>query len=299
MVAYIVRFIKRLGLLIPGLLITVFAVLDIYPFIGHRIPSEYAILATYIITAYVLIPLSMRLVRIVFKARHLPLYCITPDGFASDPVNIGVVGTRNELTAAMTKAGWYQADRRTLKSIVKVLLALASDKTYYQAPFSKLYLFGRSQDIGFQLPLDDNPLHRHHVRFWAATYRVKPEFRDHVMFWRRHHQSKETERMLWVGAASLDTGIGIIRHNAQITHMIHPDTNAERRLIVRHLKKTGLVADTRTVTLGKPYQLRNRVWRGLLRTDGKMTICNFKPSRRTKPAKPITGELNIDELLAA
>ena len=276
MIAYLVRFIKRVGLLLPGLAIAYFALRKLYPQIERHSSVEIAVLFTYVITAYILIPFSIRLIRIIFKTSHLPLYCTTPDGFASDPVNIAVIGTRNELINAMMKAGWYQADRRTVRSLVRMALSIAFSHPYHHAPFSSLYMFGRSQDIGFQKPLDSNPLHRHHVRFWAATYRVEPSYRDHVVFWRRHHASGPPTRVFWVGAASLDTGFGLIRHNAQITHMIHPDTNAERELIIRDLRKARRLAKVRHITVGKPYQLRNRVWRGILKSDGKMSICELK-----------------------
>jgi len=100
-----------------------------------------------------------------------------------------------------------------------------------------------------------------------------------LRFWQRHGPLKREKRQLWIGAASLDTGLAFIRHNAQITHMINPDTNAERNLIAKHLKKTGLVKKTRDVTLGQPYRLRNRVWRGFLHTDGQMTILELKNKR--------------------
>jgi hypothetical protein len=70
----------------------------------------------------------------------------------------------------------------------------------------------------------------------------------------------------------LDTGLGIIRHNAQLTHAVHPDTNAERNLIVRQLEKTGLVKKTRTVKIGEPYKLTNRVLTAYLHADGRMKI---------------------------
>lgn len=278
MIAYLIRFIKRVGLLVPGLVITYLAIKKLYPPLEHRTPIAVAILATYVLTAYGLIPLALRFIRTFAKSSHLPLYCITPDGFASDPVNIALIGTRNELIDAMTKAGWFQADRRTIKNLFKMALAFAFDKPYRHAPFSKLYLFGRGQDIGFQKPLDNNPLHRHHVRFWAATYQVSPKHREHVSFWFRHHEPTldKPSRFIWVGAASLDKGIGLIRHNAQLTHMIHPNTNEERELIVKDLSRVGSIKRTRSITVGTPYQIRNRVWRGMLHADGKLTICELK-----------------------
>ncbi len=274
MIAYFVRQLKRFGVLIPGLIMTYVAVNDVFPRLDKYIPSDaLAILVTYIVTAYVLIPSLLRLIRFFIVPRHIPLYCTTPDGFASDPVNIGVVGTKKELSRAMTTAGWYQADKRTLRTLFRLGISLAFSRPYPQAPFSSLFLFGRSHDLGFELPLDDNPRHRHHVRFWAASHTGDPEHLDHISFWGRFHRSNlVTGRVLWVGAASLDTGIGVIRHNAQLTHSVHHDTNAERELIAKGLKATGMVKKFRTVSIGKPYQLRNRVFRSYLKADGKMTI---------------------------
>ncbi len=276
MIAYFFRFIKRVSVLIPGLVITYFVVKDFYPVIERRIPVDLAILTTYIVTAYGLIPAAMRLVRIVIKPRHLPLYCVTPDGFASDPINIGLIGAREQLIDSMQKAGWFLADKRTLKTMFRMGLSLLFKIPYPNAPFSSLYLFGRKQDLGFELPLDNNPRHRHHVRFWATSFDVEPQYRDDVFFWKLQNRAEESNRHFWVGAASLDTGLMFIRHNAQVTHMIHPDTNAERDLIVKGLQKARQVSKAHDIEIGKPYQLRNRVWRGILHADGIITICELK-----------------------
>jgi hypothetical protein len=267
---------KRLLVLLPGLGAAYLAAKDVYPIFDRRLPAAPAVLITYLFTAYVIIPGMLRLIRLIVRPTHIPVYCTTPDGFACDPINIGIVGTRMELIRAMRLAGWYQADRRIIKSVFKMAANIVLKQPYPTAPFSNLYLFGRSQDLGFQIPVDDNPAHRHHVRFWGVVDVDDPQYREHTRFWKRHHRSPVSGKVLWLGAASKDTGIGIIRHNAQFTHMIHPDTNAERELIVRQLKGIGRIARTRTVTLVKPYRLENRVFTGYLQTDGKMKIVTLK-----------------------
>lgn len=278
---FVVRLVKRAGVLVPGLLMAYVGVYNIFPEVEKFVHfNSLAILATYIITAYILIPALLRLIRFVFPPSHVPLYCTTPDGFASDPVNIGVLGTQKELATAMTKAGWYVADRRTPRTLFKFGLALLLRQPYPSAPFSNLYLFGRKQDVGFELPVDNNPRHRHHVRFWAASHTGDPRHLDNLSFWEKIQKSNlRTGRVLWVGAASLDIGIGIIRHNAQLTHMIHHETDAERELIANGLKQTGLVEKVRRVAIGKPYSLRNRVVSGYLKADGKMVICELQTTQ--------------------
>jgi hypothetical protein len=84
------------------------------------------------------------------------------------------------------------------------------------------------------------------------------------------------KRQFWVGAASKDIGIAPIRHNAQITHMIAPDTNAERELIIEDLQKADMVASIHTISAGRAYSLRNRALRGSLNSDGRLAICELK-----------------------
>jgi hypothetical protein len=276
MVNYTLRFIKRFAVLIPGIVIAYFSALHIFPFIEKRLPLGLAIFLTYVLTAYVLIPALIRVIRIVFPPRHLPLYCVTPDGFASDPINIGIIGSRRELISAMQKSGWYMADPKSPQNVIRHVLASLANLPYSNAPMSNLYLFGRKQDLGFEIPLG-NTGHRHHVRFWATTYSDRGKLSIHSIHWhkRREHILAD-DSLLWVGAASLDQGFTLIRHNIQITHMIHPDTDRERELIVNRLREAGLAKSVRQVHLSEPYKLTNRGWRAHLRTDAKMAVVKLK-----------------------
>ncbi len=274
MIESFLRLLKRFAVFLPGLAVSYWVVQDLYPIINRRLPAALAILVTYVITAYGLIPAVIRGIQFIHKPKHVPFYSTTPDGFASDPVNIAVLGTREALVKAFAMMGWHVADRQTPLTLLHLGLSMVLKLPYPNAPFSNLYLLGRSQDVGFQLAVDDNPKHRHHVRFWTVKPETAEHFKEHLAFWQAHHPDKNllNDKFLWLGAASLDTGLGVIRHNAQLTHTIHHDTNAERELIVSELKKTGLVKKTRTIKIAKPYQLRNRVITGYLQSDGHLTI---------------------------
>lgn len=276
MIQYIVRQAKRFAVLIPGIVIAYFSVREIFPYFDKRLPLSVAILVTYVLAAYVLIPAAIRLARIVIPANHLPLYCVTPDGFASDPLNIGIIGTRRELITAMEAAGWYVADRHSMKNVVRMIASTLVGQVYRHAPVSSMYLFGRKQDIAFEIPLENSVGERHHVRFWATTYDDRPQLQVHNIAWHHRRAHVFGDNLLWVGAASLDVGINVIRHNLQVTHMIDPDTDSERELIVKQLQDIGRVAKTSALKLDNPYRLINRVWRGYLQTDGKMTIVRLK-----------------------
>ncbi len=276
MIQYSIRIGKRFVVLIPGIVIAYLSVWDIFPYFDRRLPLSLAILLTYIIGAYLLIPAIIRLVRIVRPARHLPLYCVTPDGFASDPLNVGLIGNRRQLIMAMQAIGWHMADPHTPRYLLQFGISMLLKAPYNTAPVSSLYLFGRRQDIAFEKPLAGDLGHRHHVRFWATTYDDTGELSFQRIHWHRRSKQIEGDNLLWVGAASLDNGISLVRHNFQFTHMIAPDTDAERQLIIEHLKKSKLIDAGEHIKLGDPYRLVNRVWRGYLHTDGLMAIGKLK-----------------------
>lgn len=273
MLAAFIRFGKRFAVLIPGLVIAYFSVFDIFPWFKNHVPVVIAICITYLLGAYVLIPALIRIIRTFFPSNHLPLYCVTPDGFASDPINIGLIGTQQELIEAMTKAGWFLADAHTFRHVLREVLSTVYGWYYPNAPMSHLYLFGRPQDLGFEIPIKDGaPGSRHHVRFWATTYKEGKRLNVRSINWHHRSQHLRDDRLLWVGAASRDIGVTFIKHNAQVSHMIDPDTDSERGLIVKHLCDAGLASQNQIIKLGDPYTLTNRVWRGYLQTDGQMHV---------------------------
>jgi hypothetical protein len=280
MLQYSSHMVKRFAILLPGVIIAYFSVRDIFPYFDRRLPLGFAILATYAIGAYVLIPALIRFVRVFRPVDHLPLYCVTPDGFASDPLNIGVIATRRELIGAMEKAGWYVADPHRGQYLVRHVLSIVFGWSYPNAPVSNLYLFGRKQDIAFEIPIEGIGIgNRHHVRFWATTYQDNKRLTVRGIHWHHRRAHILGDNLLWVGAASLDSGIAPVKHNLQVTHMIDPDTNRERELIVSQLRDVKLVQKTETIKLEKPYRLTNRAFRGYLHTDGKMTIVRLKPKK--------------------
>src|SRR5690606_34298855 len=187
------RSIKRLLIFLPGLVAAYLVYKDVYPILHKQLPASVAVLLAYFIAAYIVIPGLIRMWRIVLPNRHVPLYSTTPDGFASDPIQIGLFGTRQQLIDAMSDIGWHMADNRTPATLLRMVMSLVLSKPYPTAPFSHLYLLGRSQDLGFQLPVGSNPRHRHHVRFWAVKPEVAERFKEHVAFWHSYHPDKNTE----------------------------------------------------------------------------------------------------------
>ncbi|HSX47141.1 MAG TPA: LssY C-terminal domain-containing protein [Patescibacteria group bacterium] len=272
MLQVIVKLAKRFAVFIPGIIIAYVSFRFTLPFFDKRLPDSIAILVTYALAAYIFIPALIRTFRIFFPPKHLPLYCITPDGFASDPLNIGLICRRHELILTMEKAGWFIADPHNPKYIIKHLLSLFFDWEYNHAPVSNLYLFGRKQDLAFEKFVKDRTTSRHHVRFWATTFDGNKPLSARSIHWHNRKRHVQADELLWVGAASLDIGVVPIRHNLQLTHMVDPDTNKERELIINQIQKIKKIKKIEDIKLDDPYRLVNRTWRGELNTDGKMRV---------------------------
>lgn len=287
----IMRLLKRLLVLTPGALFVYVAVRKVFPFFDSRTPVILAVFCTYVVTAYLIIPSMFRLFRLFYQPAHLPLYCTTPDGFASDPINIAVIGDRAKFIAAMEAAGWVQADEKTLHAVSRQIFAAFSGRPYPRAPMSNLYLFGRPQDLSFEQHIEGARTRRHHVRFWSADPSLTTSTNGHAHFWHRFYRPHRSaaNATFWVGAASKDIGLAPIRHNAQITHMVDPDTDSERELIVRDLTRAGRLSDSHLITVNQPFRLQNRALRGYLQSDGRLAIVRLGTTatgRRTRRRNP-------------
>ncbi len=277
MFAFIVRQVKRLLVLVAGLVAIWFTLRRVFPVAEGHLPIYIAVFVTYLVGAYAAIPTATRIMRLIARPDHIPMHTTTPDGFVCDPVNVGIVGSREQLVAAMTKAGWHIADPKNILNMWRMGIRLLLNKPYPTAPFSRLYLFGRKQDIGFQLPIEGKRGNRHHVRFWLCHYNdVSPRFLSHVLFWRYRHPDLRSDQLLWVGAATKDIGAGVIRYNAQLTHAIDPDTNAEREFVIQSLRKARALQSVVTFRAGEPTTKRNRVIGVRMIADGEIKVCTLK-----------------------
>jgi len=82
--------------------------------------------------------------------------------------------------------------------------AFVLSSPYPTAPFSTLYLFGRSQDIGFQKAFGNSPRKRHHIRFWALGLTRAQSSWGAASFWLNTDRPSVNERVLW------GEGIGLL-----------------------------------------------------------------------------------------
>ena len=267
------RFLRRvlvfgLGILSVWLIVFVFRLTD------HRLPTILALAVTYGIAAYVVLPRVVRYGMKILQRRRVPRFTITGDGLPGDPVNLVLIGTRQQLQSAFACAGWSEADRLGLASSWRMVRAFVLNSPYPTAPFSTLYLFGRGQDIGFQKAIDNSPRKRHHIRFWATSLTRAEATVGTADFWLNTDRPAHHERVLWVGAGTKDTGISLTKLTFQITHATDSDTNAERDFIIADLTKCAVIVDVHSYRSGQrlPTQRVNHYV-----TDGEVTVANLAP----------------------
>jgi hypothetical protein len=220
-----------------------------------RLPLLLAAAVTYGLGAYVVLPRAVRIGARVLQHGRVPSYTLTGDGLPGDPVNIALIGSYRDLTAAFAKAGWSEADRLGLMSSLRMIRSFLLNRPYPTAPFSTLYLFDRGQDVGFQLPIGGSPRKRHHVRFWGLSAERAQATLGEPEFWLRSGRPAEEERALWVGAATRDTGFSLTRLTFQITHATDSDTNEERDFLVDVLNRAGVVGNVQSYEPGERVSL--------------------------------------------
>lgn len=234
-----------------------------------------AILALYGLVAYLILP------AVWYDYEHQPglagrnMVTATAQGIPGDPLNVGVVGSKEQVTYAMSLAGWKPADAITLRSSIDIGLSVVLDRPYADAPVSSLYLDGRRQDLAFERPDGRSADRRHHVRLW-------------------HILEKGVEgHGVWLGSASFDRGVGVSHDTLQITHHIDPDLDRERNFVIASLSKAGVVSQTYQVT-GTGPTLNGRNGEGdPYYTDGEITIAILDPKLDPKsqqarePTRPV------------
>jgi hypothetical protein len=148
----------------------------------------------------------------------------TAQGIPGDPINIGLVGLKNEVILAFVHAGWHPADPVTIRTSVDIGLSVVLDRPYLDAPVSPLLLGGRAQDLAFERPAGSSARQRHHARLWFVL-------------------DKGVEgRPVWLGCVSFDESVGFSHETGQVTHHIAPDLDAERDRLMQELSAAGVLS---------------------------------------------------------
>lgn len=220
---------------------------------GHLVIAVAAIAACYLALAYMLLPAIWTRFEDARGLTGLALVTRTAQGIPGDPLNIAVIGSRGALDAAMRSAGWAPADPLTWGTGAEIVDSVLLDRPYRDAPVSALFYDGRPEDLAYERAAGRSAERRHHVRFWIVEH-------------------TRNGAPLWLGAASFDRGVGLSLYTGALTHVIAPDIDAERDLLVADLRAGGTVSVAHFVPgIGATGQSRNGEG-SPYRTDGRIAL---------------------------
>jgi LssY-like putative type I secretion system component LssY len=231
-----------------------------------------AFVTLYVVVSYLILPATWR--RIEHEpglSKHIMLTA-TAQGIPGGPINVGLVGTREDVVRAFHAAGWYPADPITLRTSVEIIGSVLLDRPYRSAPVSPLFFEGRREDLAFEKSVGGSADRRQHVRLWMAL------------------ANGTDASPVWLGSATFDSGVTLSRDTGQVTHRIAPDVDQERDRLIADLNNALMITSIYQMegigpTLtgrngeGDPYYSDGEIWVARLVTDGKQAekLAGFVP----------------------
>jgi hypothetical protein len=174
------------------------------------------------------------------ELEDLPCCATNEDGTANgDPLNLILIGTREDISASFVRRGWLPAEQTHGKAVWKTINSFLFGTRYRYSPVSPLYFAKRQQDFAGQKPR--HTVHqRNHLRAWLSPMR---------------YQGKP----VWIGQISRDIGVRFtFKTWPPVTHKIDPDVDearialAEDLVISQQLAKTGWVKGVGAASRGNP-----------------------------------------------
>jgi hypothetical protein len=221
-----------------------------------------ACVALYVVVSYLVLPATWARVEHEPGLSRLPMLTATAQGIPGGPINVGLVGDRQDVVRAFHAAGWYPADPITLRTSVEIIGSVLLDRPYETAPVSPLFFDGRREDLAFEKPEGSSADRRQHVRLWLML------------------TNGAEARPVWLGSATFDSGVTLSRDTGQVTHRIAANVDAERDRLITGLNDalmvTGIyqmrgIGPTLTGRNGEgdPYYTDGEIWGARLVVAGK------------------------------
>ena len=218
-----------------------------------------ALISAFIVLAYVALPLFWTHFEHEPRLAALSMRTETAQHIAGDPLNVGFVGSKDEILSAFQQIGWSIADPLSLSNNLEIAESVILDQAYSNAPVSRLFYEGRQQDIAVEKAVGASPEQRHHARLWQVL------------------EKGATGRPVWLGAVSFDTSVGLSHFTGQFTHHIDADIDAERNKLVKDVSEAGIVETVYQVSgIGPTLNGRNGA-NDRFYTDGEVTIMVLRP----------------------
>jgi hypothetical protein len=224
----------------------------------------------YLVLAYVVLPALWKHHEHEPGLAALPMVTRTGSGIPGDALNVGLVGSKEDVLRAMHAADWFPADPITLRTSIEIIGSVVLDRPYHDAPVSPLYYEGKKEELAFEKPDGRSADRRHHVRFWLVL-------------------EKGTDgRPVWLGSITFDRRVGLSRDTGQVTHHIGPNIDAERDLLMHDLREADMVQNFFQISGTGPTLFGRNGEGDPYYTDGEIYIATLviDGARRMEP--PVT-----------
>ncbi|GAU84324.1 LssY C-terminal domain-containing protein [Bosea sp. BIWAKO-01] len=232
-----------------------------------------ATLILYLGVSYLILPAVWKRIEREPELSARTMLTANAQGIPGDPINVGLIGTRDDVVRAFHAAGWYPADPVTLRTSLEIIGSVLLDRPYKTAPVSPLYFEGRREDLAFEKPAGASADRREHVRLWQAL------------------ANGTDARPVWLGSATFDSGVTLSRDTGQVTHRIAPAVDEERNRLVEGLNSARMVVSidqmkgigptlTGRNAEGDPYYSDGEIWIARLVMAGSEAA---KPAEITAP----------------
>jgi hypothetical protein len=228
-------------------------------------------LVAYLLLAYLLLPALWRHHEHEPGLAFLPMVTRNGIGIPGGPLNVGLVGGKEDVLLAMHAAGWFPADPITLRTSIEIVGSVVLDRPYHDAPVSPLYYEGKKEQLAFEKPEGTSADRRHHVRFWQVL------------------DTGTAGRPVWLGSVTFDRAVGLSHDTGQVTHHIAPDIDAERDLLMQDLGDAGIVQDFFQISGIGPTLFGRNGEGDPYYTDGEIHVATLVVDgvRRTEPPATI------------
>jgi LssY C-terminus len=235
--------------------------------IGLRFRNRYVVaLATvivcYVTVSYLILPATWSRIEHEPGLAKRTFLTANAQGIPGGPINVGLIGTREDVISAFHAAAWYPADPITLRTSLEIIGSVVLDRPYKDAPVSPLFFEGRREDLAFEKPHGASADRRQHVRLWLVL------------------SSGADASPVWLGSASFDSGVTLSRDTGQVTHKIAPNIDQERDQLIDGLNQAQMVTSIYQMkgigpTLngrngeGDPYYTDGEIWLARLARRGE------------------------------
>ena len=111
-----------------------------------------SVILIYVLVSYLVLPATWTRVEHEPGLSKRAMVTTTAQGIPGGPINVGLIGTKEDVVSAFHAAGWYPADPITLRTSVEIIGSVLLDRSFNDAPVSPLYFDGRREDLAFEKP---------------------------------------------------------------------------------------------------------------------------------------------------